>query len=117
MAQVNTVRDFEQFQAILSTRGVRDALAYLVGLTDYRFIGIWRFQDGKANAAVHFDKENTGTLRAQEVADTATYCCYVRDSKGVFKTAHAQLGPLDEICWDSIYICLRASWNELWING
>jgi GAF domain-containing protein len=96
VAQVNTVRDFEQFQAILSTRGVRDALAYLVGLTDYRFIGIWRFQDGKANAAVHFDKENTGTLRAQEVADTATYCCYVRDSKGVFKTAHALLDSRTE---------------------
>jgi GAF domain-containing protein len=96
VAQVNTVGDFEQFQSILGAQGVRDALAFLVGLTDYRFIGIWRFQDGRANAAVHFDKENVGTLHAQEVADTATYCCYVRDSKGVFKTAHALLDARTE---------------------
>lgn len=96
VAQVNTARDFEQFQSILNTQGVRDALAYLVSLTDYRFIGIWRFQDGKADAAVHFDKENTNALRAQEVADTATYCCYVRDSKGVFKTANALLDARTE---------------------
>lgn len=96
MAPINTVRDFEQFQDILHARGVRDALAYLVGLTDYRFIGIWRFQDGKADAAVHFDKENPDALRAQEVADNATYCCYVRDSKGAFKTAHALLDPRTE---------------------
>ena len=96
MAPAHTVRDFEQFQAVLATSGVRDALAYLAGLTDYRFIGIWRFQDGKADAAVHFDKENPDTLRAQAVAETATYCCYVRDSKGVFKTAHALLDPRTE---------------------
>ncbi len=96
MAPTNTARDFEQFQAILHASGVRDSLAYLVGLTDYRFIGIWRFQDGKADAAVHFDKENPGTLRAQEVAENATYCCYVRDSQGAFKTAHALLDPRTE---------------------
>jgi GAF domain-containing protein len=91
-----TERHFDIFRATLADQGVRESLAYLVGLSDYRFIGIWRFQDGKADAAVHFDKENPGVLRAQEVADTATYCCYVRDSRGAFKTAHALLDPRTE---------------------
>lgn len=87
----NTQESFDTFAAILHGRGVRESLAYLVGLTDYRFIGIWRFRDGRANAAVYYDRENPALLHAQEVPDTATYCCYVRNSKGVFMTAHALL--------------------------
>jgi GAF domain-containing protein len=83
----------EIFESTLNTRGVRASLEYLVGLTDYRFIGIWRFRDGKARAAVHFDKENPGVLAAQEVNENATYCCYVRDSRGAFMTANAMLDP------------------------
>ena len=87
---------FNVFRSTLKARGVRDALAYLVGLTDYRFIGIWRFQDGMANAAVHFDKLNPSEVEAQEVPDNATYCCFVRDSKGAFMTAEAMLDPRTE---------------------
>ncbi|VTU24209.1 hypothetical protein E5CHR_01746 [Variovorax sp. PBL-E5] len=57
--------------------------------TDYRFIGIWRFEDGKANAAVHYDRENPDVLTAQEVPDTATYCCFVRESHAPFMTPNA----------------------------
>ena len=91
-----TAEAFDAFNRILQTGGVRDGLAYLVGLTDYRFIGIWRFQDGKANAAVHFDRENPAVTTATEVPDNATYCCYVRDSRGAFMTAHAMLDPRTE---------------------
>jgi len=45
------------------------------------------------SAAIHYDRENPTVLHAQAVPDTATYCCYVRDSKGVFMTAHALLDP------------------------
>ena len=71
-------------------------MAFLLGLTNFRYIGLWRFQDGRTNAAVHYDRENPDQLTAQEVPDTATYCCYVRDSKGVFMTAHALLDPRTE---------------------
>ena len=80
---------FSEFESTLRASGLREALAGLLRRTDYRFIGIFRFADGKANAAVHYDRENPQVLRAQEVPDTATYCCYVRDSRGVFMTAHA----------------------------
>lgn len=87
---------FETFKTTLMAHGVRQSLAYLLGLTDYRFIGIWRFQDGRANAAVHYDRENPTQLQAQEVPENATYCCYVRDANGVFMTAHALLDPRTE---------------------
>ncbi|SDP72650.1 GAF domain-containing protein [Rhodoferax sp. OV413] len=87
--QLRTEDAFEQFSCILQESGARDALAYVLGLSDYRFIGIFCFAAGKANAAIHFDRANPSELTTQEVPDTATYCCYVRDSKGVFTTANA----------------------------
>ncbi|AOW12143.1 hypothetical protein LPB72_14300 [Hydrogenophaga crassostreae] len=84
-----TADSFQRFSQILNASGARDALAYLLSLSDYRFIGIFRFQDGKANAAIHYDRESPEVLSATEVPDTATYCCYVRDSNGVFTTANA----------------------------
>ena len=92
----NSQQHFAHFQALLASQGVRESLKYLVGLTDYRFIAIWRFQDGRANAAVYCDRENPGATQVTEVADTATYCCYVRDQRGVFMTAHALLDPRTE---------------------
>ena len=71
------------------TQGLRAALATLVKMTDYRFIGLWRFQDGKANAVVHYDREDPSKTTTQEVPDTATYCCFVRDTKAPFKTPNA----------------------------
>lgn len=94
--EVTTREAFDAFSRILDARGLREALAYLVSLTDYRFIGIWRFQGGKANAAVHVDRENPHVVSATEVPDDATYCCYVRDSRGAFMTAHAMLDPRTE---------------------
>ena len=91
-----TRASFKKFKEALDTDGLRTGLAFLLGLTDYRFIGIWRFNAGHANAAVHFDRENPAVLHAQEVPDSATYCCYVRDSNGVFMTAHAMLDPNTE---------------------
>jgi GAF domain-containing protein len=90
---MNTAESFEAFRRILVAQGPRLALAFLVGRSDYRFIGIWRFQGGRANAAVHYDRENPAQLSAAEVADTATYCCYVRDSRGVFTTANSLQDP------------------------
>lgn len=77
---------FASFTDILTRSGARAALAFLLDLSDYRFIGIFRFHDGRANAAIHYDRENPATLQAQEVPDTATYCCIVRDTHGRFAT-------------------------------
>ena len=84
-----TAQAFAEFERILHADGARTALAYLVGLTRYRFIGIFRFSDGKANAAIHYDRENPEIIRIDEVPESATYCCYVRDSRGTFTTVDA----------------------------
>lgn len=81
---------FEAFVETLHTDSLRLALATLLQRTDYRFIGLWRFQDGKANAVVHFDRKNPEILRVDEIPDDATYCCYVRDSHQPFTTADAR---------------------------
>lgn len=92
-ARAPSAHDFARFAEILASSGARDALAYVLRLSEYRFIGIFRFKDGKANAALHYDRENPAVTAATEVADTATYCCYVRDSKGIFTTADALTDP------------------------
>lgn len=90
---LTTEAAFEGFSRILAASGARDALAFIAGLSDYRYIGVFRFQGGKANAAIHYDRQNPDCLRAQEVPDTATYCCFVRNSRGQFSTANALADP------------------------
>ena len=90
---VPTAEAFAAFERALHGSGVRAALAYLVSLTRYRFIGIFRFNDGMANAAVHYDRENPDQTRIDAVPDTATYCCFVRDTKGSFTTVDALEDP------------------------
>ena len=82
---------FRVFAGLLQSDGIRAALYSLLRLTDYRFIGIFRFQGGMATSAVHVDRENLSVLQAAEVPDTATYCCYVRDGGGAFVTVDALL--------------------------
>jgi GAF domain-containing protein len=82
-------RAFANFAVKVRSDSVRDGLALLLKRTDYRFIGIWRFENGKANAVVHYDRENPEVLTATEVPDTATYCCYVRESGQPFMTPNA----------------------------
>ena len=82
---------FAQFSATLAASNVRHALAYLLSLTTYRFIAIFTFQNGLAHAAIYYDKENPQDEYTQQVIDSSTYCCYVRDSQGVFMTANAML--------------------------
>lgn len=82
-------RVFANFAVKVHGAELREALADLLRLTDYRFIGIWRMQGGKANAAVHYDRENPEQLSAVEVPATATYCCYVRESGQPFRTPNA----------------------------
>lgn len=85
----DTAASFADFSRRLAAEGVRSALSSLLQRTDYRFISIFRFKDGKATSAVHVDREDPGALQAGEVDDTATYCCYVRDGNGAFVTADA----------------------------
>ncbi len=69
--------------------GIRSALYSVLRLSNYRFISIFRFNDGMATSVVHVDREDLSLTQASEVSDTATYCCFVRNSGGAFVTADA----------------------------
>ncbi|HEY6135706.1 MAG TPA: GAF domain-containing protein [Rubrivivax sp.] len=84
---------FATFQTRLDSAGLRHALSDILMATDYRYIGIFRFDNGMANSVVHYDRQNPEVLDTSEVLDTATYCCYVRDSQGAFTTADALQDP------------------------
>lgn len=86
---ISTELAFTRFNALLSEGDLRQALVYLVGLSEYRYISIFRFQRGKATSVVHFDKEDPTIEQAGEVPDTATYCCFVRDKNKAFVTLDA----------------------------
>ena len=81
--------EFARFMQTLHNAGLRAALGYLLSLTDYRFIGIFRFENGMVNAAVHVDRDNPQVLTIEAIPELASYCCFVRDSGGVFTTAAA----------------------------
>lgn len=84
-----TAAAFNVFASLLETDGIRTALYSVLRRSDYRFIGIFRFKDGKATSAVHVDRENLGTTQAGEVDDTATYCSFARATGKPFVTADA----------------------------
>jgi GAF domain-containing protein len=84
---------FNVFEKLLATEGIRAALYAVLRQSQYRFISIFRFKDGKATSAVHVDRTDLSVTQAGEVADTATYCCYVRDADHPFATADASLDP------------------------
>ncbi len=81
------------FASLLDKEGVRAALYSLLRRSDYRFISIFRFQDGKATSVVHVDRQDLNVVQADEVADTATYCCYVRSASAPFVTDDAASDP------------------------
>jgi GAF domain-containing protein len=84
---------FRQFSDRLHRDGLRAALSYLLHLTDYRFIAIFRTRAGMATAAAFVDRENPGETRTAEVPDSATYCCYVQRDRSAFTTADTAADP------------------------
>ncbi len=82
---------FRRFESMLQTYGLRASLAHLLDYTDYRYIGIFRFDGAKVKAVVFYDRENPGMMASSEMPESATYCCFVRDGKGAFTTANSLL--------------------------
>lgn len=80
---------FNVFSNLLSSDGIRAALYSVLRQSDYRFLSIFRFKDGKATSCVHVDRSDLLVTQADEVPDTATYCLYVRNNKQPFVTANA----------------------------
>lgn len=86
-----TAAAFNVFASLLESDGIRTALYSVLRKSDYRFIGVFRFKDGKATSSVHVDRENLGVTQAGEAADTATYCSFARSTGLPFVTADARV--------------------------
>jgi GAF domain-containing protein len=84
-----TADRFSTFSATLQAVGLRAALAEQLLLTDYRFIAIFRFDGGRANAAVFYDRDNPEVRRVDEVPSGATYCVFARETRSPFITDDA----------------------------
>lgn len=80
-----------EFSHLLKEFNIRSALTYLLSLTDYRFIGIFRFENEIAKSLVCIDRNNPDVEEIEDAIISATYCCYVRDTNGVFTTANAMI--------------------------
>lgn len=89
----HTAVAFNVFANLLQSDGIRAALYAVLRRSDYRYLSIFRFQGGMATSCVHIDRENLLATQAAEVADTATYCSYVRERRQPFMTANAQVDP------------------------
>jgi GAF domain-containing protein len=86
---VSTETAFREFSNTLRESGLRPALAYLLGLTDYRCIAIFRRHGDQANAAVYYDREQPQVLAIDEVPAAATYCQIAVETRAPFSTGDA----------------------------
>jgi GAF domain-containing protein len=80
---------FRRFTSIVTASGIRESLVYLVSLTDYRFISIFRTQGDMATTVVHYDRENPDVMSADELPAEGTYCCFVAASGKTFSTENS----------------------------
>jgi len=88
---ISTKAAFAQFSETLQAQGIREALAYLLSLTEYRFIGVFGFGSGMTYAIAHYDRENPDALDGDSAPDVSGYGDYVRDCKRSFVTADATM--------------------------
>ena len=82
---------FRRFESMFEDYGLRASLAHVLDYTDYRYIGIFKFEDAQVKTVVFYDRENPAVMSSPSMPESATYCCYVRDGKGVFTTADSLL--------------------------
>ncbi len=82
---------FNVFASLLQSDGIRPALYAVLRRSDYRFLSIFRFQDGMATSCVLVVREILAVTQADEVADTATFCAFVRATHRPFVTADARV--------------------------
>lgn len=84
---------FLQFNQTLAKAGLRAALAYLLSLSNFRFIAIFRSQGDNSTASVFYDREQPDVLFVEEVPASATYCTLAVASRSVFKTGDSLQDP------------------------
>lgn len=82
---------FEHFCNVLDAEGLRSALAYLACLSDYRCVGIFRIEGGRARVVAHVDRRRPHAGLAR-VPESVVGSCHVHDPRGVLTTVDALRG-------------------------
>jgi GAF domain-containing protein len=80
---------FNHFRSVLHTEGVRESLAYLAGLCDYRYTAVVCVQDGFARTRAYIDRLNPHVVDPGDVPDTLSYCAIVTRTRKPFRTDDA----------------------------
>ena len=84
---------FANFQRTLAEHGLRRALAGVLALTDFRFIAIYRVEDGVARAVVHYDRQHPEVEQIDAVAESESLCRFVRQTRRHFATNDSAVEP------------------------
>ena len=82
---------FDNFCSILAGEGLRSALAYLACLSDFRGVGIYRIEAGRARVVAHVDRRCPQRL-LDRVPEPVIGSCHVHDARGVLTTVDALRG-------------------------
>ena len=84
---------YRVFKRLLDAYGLRYALYSILRLTDYRFVTVFRLEDGRIVSLAHVDREDLSVLETTASAESASYCCYVRSEDGPFVVVDAAVDP------------------------
>lgn len=82
---------FDHFCRALDAEGLRSALAYLACLSDYRCVGIFRIEQGRAEVVAHVDRRQPHA-GLDRVPEAVVGSCHVHDRRGVLTTVDALRG-------------------------
>ena len=77
---------FDRFRSVLLKEGVRDALAYVVGLSDYRYIAVRRVDGDMAYTLAYLDRLNPHLTDPGPLPADMCYCTIVARTRKVFRT-------------------------------
>jgi hypothetical protein len=80
---------FAAFSAIREHRGLRDALAYLAEITQFRFVAVVRFEAGKLDAVGYHDRQDPELVWPVRWPTAVAASCYIRDGGGALTTIGA----------------------------
>lgn len=75
-----------QLTRVLARDGLRAALIFLNGLTDFRFTALYRFEHDTLHNLIFYDRENPTVQTSADIPVLASYCVFVRELQQRFAT-------------------------------
>ena len=76
-------------QRIREHRGLREALAYLAEITQFRFVAVVRFEAGRLDAVGYHDRQDRELVWPARWPAAVKASCYIRDGAGALTTVGA----------------------------